>query len=104
MSRRRLTLACGSYDRAQPLADGRVGVEGVELNLVALRPGEAFWRMLNNDYPVEGSRPTLEALVAYAREQGLTEKKLPIEALFAPNIRPEIGQYLHATGEDRRQE
>ena len=52
------------------------------------------------DYSVEGSRPTLEALVAYAHEQGLTEKKLPIEALFAPNIRPEMGQYLRATGEE----
>ena len=58
--------------------------------------GREIW-----DYSVEGSRPTLEALVAYAHEQGLTEKKLPIEALFAPNIRPEMGQYLHATGEDR---
>lgn len=52
------------------------------------------------DYSIEGSRPTLEALVAYANEQGLTEKRLPIESLFAPNIRPEMGHYLHATGEN----
>ena len=58
--------------------------------------GPAIW-----DYTLEGSRPTLEALVQYAYEQGLTEKKLAIEALFAPNVRPEMGQYLHATGEDR---
>lgn len=59
------------------------------------RSREVVW-----DYSVEGSRPTLEALVAYAHEQGLTERKLPIEALFAPNIRPEMGQYLRATGEE----
>jgi 4,5-dihydroxyphthalate decarboxylase len=51
------------------------------------------------DYSIDGSRPTLQALVAYANEQGLTEKRLPIEDLFAPNIRPEMGHYLHATGE-----
>ena len=43
-----LTLACGRYDRTQPLIDGRVRVEGVELNYLALRPGETFWRQLNN--------------------------------------------------------
>ncbi len=41
-----LTLACGRYDRVGPLADGRVAVEGVDLNLVPLEPEECFWRML----------------------------------------------------------
>jgi 4,5-dihydroxyphthalate decarboxylase len=46
----RLTLACGRYDRTQALIDGRVKVEGVsELNYLALRPGETFWRMLNHE-------------------------------------------------------
>ena len=45
----RLTLACGRYDRTQPLIDGRVRPEGVELNYIALRPGETFWRQLNNE-------------------------------------------------------
>src|SRR5688572_5906353 len=42
-----LTLACGRYDRTQGLIDGRVRPEGVELNYVALKPGETFWRQLN---------------------------------------------------------
>ncbi len=42
-----LTLACGRYDRTQALIDGRVRPEGVELNYVALKPGETFWRQLN---------------------------------------------------------
>jgi len=46
----RITLACGRYDRTQALIDGRVKVEGVsELNYLALRPGETFWRMLNHE-------------------------------------------------------
>ena len=52
------------------------------------------------DYSVEGSRPTLEALVAHLQEQGLTRRKVAVEELFAPNIRPDMARYLHATGED----
>ncbi len=44
----KLTLACGRYDRTQPLIDGRVQVEGVDLTFIPLRPGETFWRMLNH--------------------------------------------------------
>ena len=44
----KLTLACGRYDRTQPLIDGRVEVEGVDLTFLPLRPGETFWRMLNH--------------------------------------------------------
>src|SRR2546429_1486360 len=46
----RLTVACGRYDRTQALLDGRVRIEGVDqLNYLALRPGETFWRMLNHE-------------------------------------------------------
>src|SRR5438067_7796258 len=46
----RLTLACGRYDRTQALIDARVRIEGVsELDYLALRPGETFWRMLNHE-------------------------------------------------------
>jgi 4,5-dihydroxyphthalate decarboxylase len=44
----KLTLACGRYDRTQPLIDGRVVPEGVDLTFIVLRPGETFWRMLNH--------------------------------------------------------
>jgi 4,5-dihydroxyphthalate decarboxylase len=43
-----LTLACGRYDRTQPLIDGRVQPDGVDLTFLPLRPGETFWRMLNH--------------------------------------------------------
>ena len=48
MSKLKLTLACGRYDRTQPLIDGRVESEGVDLTFLPLRPGETFWRMLNH--------------------------------------------------------
>lgn len=49
MAKIKLTLACGKYDRTQALMDGTVQPEGVELNYIALGPGETFWRMLNNE-------------------------------------------------------
>jgi 4,5-dihydroxyphthalate decarboxylase len=48
MNKLQLTLACGRYDRTQPLIDGRVEPEGVDLTFIPLRPGETFWRMLNH--------------------------------------------------------
>jgi 4,5-dihydroxyphthalate decarboxylase len=57
--------------------------------------GEEIW-----DYSIEGSRPTLEALVQYLDEQRLTRRRMRVEELFDPNIRPELVHYLRATGED----
>ncbi len=52
------------------------------------------------DYSIEGSRPTLEALVQYLDEQELTRRKMTVEELFVPNISPSLAAYLRATGED----
>lgn len=52
------------------------------------------------DYSIEGSRPTLDALVAYLDEQGLSRRRMSVEELFAPNIGPGLLEYLRATGED----
>ena len=51
------------------------------------------------DYSIEGSRPTLEALVQYLDEQTLTRRRMKVEELFAPNVSPALDQYLRATGE-----
>jgi 4,5-dihydroxyphthalate decarboxylase len=42
----RLTLACWNYDRTNALADGRVRVNGVDLNYLSLPVEETFFRML----------------------------------------------------------
>ncbi len=41
-----VTLACWDYDRTQPLADGSVQPEGVELTYLSLPVEETFFRML----------------------------------------------------------
>jgi 4,5-dihydroxyphthalate decarboxylase len=51
------------------------------------------------DYSIEGSRPTLEALVQYLDEQQLTRRRMAVEELFVPNIAPALADYLRATGE-----
>jgi 4,5-dihydroxyphthalate decarboxylase len=52
------------------------------------------------DYSIEGSRPTLEALVSYLDEQRLTRRRMSVEELFAQNVDQGLGRYLRATGED----
>lgn len=50
MAKLGLTLACNPYDRVQPLIDGSVQADGVELNCITrLSPGETFWRMLRHE-------------------------------------------------------
>jgi 4,5-dihydroxyphthalate decarboxylase len=41
-----LTYGGGLYDRTEALASGSVRPEGIDLNFIALRPAETFWRML----------------------------------------------------------
>lgn len=53
------------------------------------------------DYSIEGSRPTLEALVQYLDEQKLTRRRVKVEELFVPNVDAALQHYLRATGEDR---
>ena len=51
------------------------------------------------DYSIEGSRPTLEALVRHLDEQKLTRRPMKVEELFVPNIGPGMAEYLRATAE-----
>ena len=46
------------------------------------------------DYSIDGSRPTLEALVTYLDEQQLTRRKMSVDELFVPNIGPGLAEYL----------
>jgi 4,5-dihydroxyphthalate decarboxylase len=51
------------------------------------------------DYSIEGSLPTLSALVRYLDEQKLTRRRMSVDEMFVPNIAPGIADYLRATGE-----
>jgi 4,5-dihydroxyphthalate decarboxylase len=48
MAKLRLTLACWNYDRTRALMEGRVQVDGVELNYLNLPVEEIFFRMLRH--------------------------------------------------------
>jgi hypothetical protein len=71
MSKLQLTFACGPYDRTLALRDGTVHPEGIE-------------------YSIEANRPSLEALLQYAHEHGLTDRRLEVEELFAPSTLRDI--------------
>lgn len=44
-----LSLACGNYDRTRALIDGRVRVEGCEINYLPLEPEEVFFRAARHE-------------------------------------------------------
>jgi 4,5-dihydroxyphthalate decarboxylase len=48
MSKLQLTMACWNYDRTRALMEGRVPVDGVDLNYLNLPVEETFFRMLRH--------------------------------------------------------
>jgi 4,5-dihydroxyphthalate decarboxylase len=48
VSKLQLTLACWNYDRMRALQDGRVQVDGIDLNYLNLPVEETFFRMLRH--------------------------------------------------------
>src|SRR5271163_2573131 len=48
MPKLQLTLACWNYDRTRALLEGRVPIDGVELNYLNLPVEEIFFRMLRH--------------------------------------------------------
>jgi len=48
MKRLKFTFACSPYDRLQPLMNGTVAPEGIDLNFIPLEVEEIFWRQLRH--------------------------------------------------------
>lgn len=48
MSKLSITLACGDYDRVHAIRDGRVSIEGCDVNFLTLDPEELFFRAYRN--------------------------------------------------------
>ena len=46
MGKLSVSLACGRYDRTWPILDGRVSIEGCDVNCIQLDPEEVFFRAL----------------------------------------------------------
>src|ERR1700726_1428462 len=48
MAKLRLSMACWDYDRTRALLEGRIPIDGIELNYLNLPVEETFFRMLRN--------------------------------------------------------
>ena len=48
MGKLRLTMACWNYDRTRALMEGRIPIDGVDLNYLNLPVEETFFRMLRH--------------------------------------------------------
>ncbi len=79
--------ACTAYDvvdimqkKKQPLARYRVEVEGVRAETHPRR-----YTHITVTHIASGPGVTLEALVQYMFEQGLTKRRMTVEELFAPS-------------------
>ncbi|HXN14172.1 MAG TPA: PhnD/SsuA/transferrin family substrate-binding protein, partial [Candidatus Acidoferrales bacterium] len=88
----KLTLACGRYDRTQPLIDGRVEPEGVDLTFIPLRPGETFWRMLNHG-EFDASEMSLSSYTILRSEGDTRFIAIPV---FPSRVFRHSAVYLHA--------
>jgi 4,5-dihydroxyphthalate decarboxylase len=63
MAKLPLSLACGGYDKTQALIDGRVEVDGVDLNYLQIEPpGEIFWRQVRHT-EFDASELTMSAYI-----------------------------------------
>ena len=71
-----ITLACGDYDRTQPLIDGTVKPEGLELNWLTLPHYEIWTRMLNY-YDFDASELSLSSYLI-ARTLGKPLIAIPV--------------------------
>ena len=74
--RRQITFACGDYDRTQPLIDGTVRPEGLELNWLTLPHYEIWTRMLNY-YEFDASELSLSSYLI-ARTLGRPLIAIPV--------------------------
>src|SRR5260370_38205052 len=48
MAKLSISVACRNYDRVRAISDGRVGIEGCEVNFLGLKPEEVFFRAYRN--------------------------------------------------------
>jgi 4,5-dihydroxyphthalate decarboxylase len=74
--RRQITFAGQVYDRTQPLIDGTVKPEGLELNWLVLHYPE-IWRRMLNDYDFDASELSLSSYLI-ARSMGKPLIAIPV--------------------------
>ena len=78
--------------RIAPAARRRGGAKHCQLDVVK-HDRQRQQAIIGRDwypYGIEANRPSIEALLQYVHEHGLTDRRVKLEELFAPNISPEI--------------
>lgn len=98
MAKLKLTLACGNYDRTRALIDGTIEPEGIDLNYIPMRPGETFWRMLNNE-EFDASEMSLSSYTIL-RSQG--DNRFIALPVFPSRIFRQSCVYVHSRAGIRR--
>ena len=74
-----LRLATADYDRVAALADGRVSVEGIDLDVQYLAPSETFYRMLSaNEFDVSEMSLSTFLISRESAEQGWAWTAIPV--------------------------
>ncbi|WP_028927279.1 4,5-dihydroxyphthalate decarboxylase [Pseudonocardia acaciae] len=94
MTRIPITLACWDYDRTQPLADGSVRPEGVDLTYLCLPVEETFFRMLRHQ-EFEAAEMSLSS---YVTALAADPERTPMRAIpvFPSRAFRHNGIYIHA--------
>ena len=92
MANLKLTLACGNYDRTRALMEGTIRPEGIDLNYLALVPGETFWRMLNNE-EFDASEMSLSS---YSILRSREDKRFIALPIFPSRIFRHSSIYIHS--------
>jgi 4,5-dihydroxyphthalate decarboxylase len=77
VSRLRLTLACGDYDRTRSLEEGAVRPDGIELTYLRLPVEETFFRMLRHR-EFEVAEMSLSSFVVSLQEEPAPFVALPV--------------------------
>jgi 4,5-dihydroxyphthalate decarboxylase len=91
MARLQLTFAGDLSDRVRPLFDGRVTIEGIDLNWLPLGPEEAFWRMTQYlEFDVSEMSGT-----AYIIERSRPNSRFTALPVFLSRMFRHNGMYVH---------
>lgn len=77
MSRLRLTLACGDYDRTRALEEGTIRPDGIELTYLRLPVEETFFRMLRH-HEFEVAELSLSSYVVSLRHDPAPFVAIPV--------------------------
>lgn len=77
MSRLRLTMACGDYDRTRALQEGTIRPDGIDLNYLRLPVEETFFRMMRHQ-EFEVAELSLSSYVLSLRQDPSPFVALPV--------------------------